>query len=145
MKNDELFRQLNNTIILRNEEHQTWLKILFMSLTTNSLLLLALFKDGKFPYAPTVGLIITAFGIFITIFLRIIQKRAFLTMESYEKFSKKIEDDLKLNKYSLNKFRDKQLPNIRGTARLLIETFNYILLVGWIVFALYFLIILICQ
>jgi hypothetical protein len=138
MKRDEFFKQLNNAVVLRNEEHQTWLKILFASLTTNSLLLIALFKDGTFPSNSTIGIIITAFGILITFFLAIIQRRAYLTMKTYEDYSKIIEDQLKLKKYSYNKFRDKELPNIRGRARFLIEGFNYILLIGWVVFLLYF-------
>ena len=134
----ELFLQLQNSIALRTDEHQTWLYIFFTSFTTNALLLIAIFNSEKFPHNKIDGLIISSFGIFITVFILVIQNRAFLAMKAYENFSKVLEKKLKLKKYSYNKFRDRALANNKGQARLFIIHFNWVILIAWIAFLVYF-------
>jgi hypothetical protein len=138
MKREELFELLQNSITLRNQEHNTWINTLFMSLTTNSLLLIALFKDGKFPDDSSIGIIISAFGILLTIFLLSVHKRAMKTMGAYEAFSRKVEKKLKLKEFSYNRFRDEKLINSKGTIRKLTMVFEYLILTGWVVFLIFF-------
>jgi hypothetical protein len=133
-----LVPQLQNVISLRTDEHQTWLKIFFASFTTNALLLIAIFHSEKFPDKIIDEVIISLFGILITIIIIFIQNRAFLAMKAYEDFSKVLEKKLKLKKYSYNKFRDKALANNKGQARLFIIHFNWFILFAWIAFLVYF-------
>lgn len=139
-KRGELLNQLSNSITLRNQEHNIWVTTLFLSLTTSSLLLVALFNDGQLPKNSSIGVLITIFGSIITLFLLIVQQRALTTAKAYEEFSKKIEGDLKLREYSYNNFRDNFSSKFKGTGRFIIELFNYGLLIGWCVFFIFFIV-----
>lgn len=86
-------QQISNAIELRNHEHQTWLNIFYASFSTTSLLFVALFSGNQRQLWEV--LIIASFGIFITVYFKRIQQRAFLTMRAYEEFSKLIESRLK--------------------------------------------------
>jgi hypothetical protein len=93
MKTEYLLHQLENAIALRNHEHQTWLNIFFASFSTTSLLFVALFSGDKRDFWEV--LVISVFGILITLRFKGIQERAFLTMKAYEEFSKLIESKIK--------------------------------------------------
>jgi len=91
-----LFRQLENAINMRIEEHQTFLNFFFYSIMTNSLLFIALFAEGDLPKHPIVGVVISLCGIISTIVLTLLQNRVLLHMRSHEKFIKMLERDLGL-------------------------------------------------
>ena len=77
----ELMTQLGNVINLHTDEHQIWLGAFYASLTTNSLLFIALFTTGKFPQNPLVILFIAMFGCSISLLLSTVQNRAQSYME----------------------------------------------------------------
>lgn len=150
---EELFSQLQNTISLRIEEHQTFLNFFFYSIATNALLFIALFEDGDIPKHPIVGVVISSLGIIATVVLTLLQSRVLLHMRAHEKFIKKLEGDLELGEYAytenLNRLLDESisnprgiiqrlyslLPNYpgerRGKARRLMELFNFFCVTVW--------------
>jgi len=150
-----LFRQLENAINMRIEEHQTFLNFFFYSIMTNALLFIALFAEGDLPKHPIVGVVISLCGIISTIVLTLLQNRVLLHMRSHEKFIKMLERDLGLGEYSytlhLNSILDESvknprgiiqrayslLPNYpnekRGKARRLMELFNFFCVSVWVV------------
>jgi hypothetical protein len=133
----DLLAQLANIISLHNDEHQTWISVFFASLTTNALLFIALFTTGDFPINPVVALCIAVFGCCVTLLLSRVQSRALLYMKAYETLAKTIEDDLELGKYAYTKKLKESLKKERKQARPWISAFNWLVVMLWVLIAIY--------
>lgn len=136
IKRDELFAQLGNIINLHNDEHQTWLRMFFTSLTTNALLFIALFRTGDFPCNPFVARFIAFLGCLFTMMFSRVQNRALEYMNVYEKLAKKIENELKLGEYSYT-FKLKEAVSSTPSARRYMKAFNYFIIGVWILIFIY--------
>jgi hypothetical protein len=142
MENDKKkwgIEQLQNVISMRIDEHHTWVYIFITSLTTTSILLVALFNTGKFPPQST-GIVICFFGCFISVVLLYIQERALITMKAHEDIRKEIEEELQLPDSTKN------IPKASFvSARPLMSIVGIIQILGWGIGFLFFFCMLICK
>lgn len=94
---DELWLQLGNSINLRSSEDQVLWTIFGAFLASNAILLVALFTTGDLPKNSLVGLVVSFFGILLSMIWHGIQQRALGHVKRHENLMKTIEENLRFD------------------------------------------------